>query len=256
MTKPKTLFRFLVPVLAILSLPLSVRATDSMTIVVYGASGKIGGMIVDVALERAHSVIGVSRNPGKLSRDSSNFIAVKGDVSDPASILSTTRRADAIIISVTGAGEGNKPENSLEARAAHAMIEAYGGREQRPRVVQIGGATTMYGSVEAMERNLPFPAEKGSSMHGMLFGHKVVLDAYRESTIPWTVITPPMHILGWSPQGITDARSSRGTYRTSTTEILKDKNGKSEIYVRDLANAAVDAAESGKFTGQRVMVSY
>ncbi len=251
------LLRFLATTLVVFPLfSLSIQAAEDKTIVVYGASGKIGGLIVDVALERGHKVIGVSRNPDRLSRDNENFSAVKGDVTNPDSIRSTARNADAIIISVTGAGKDNKPENSLEARAAKAMIDTYTGQEESPRVIQIGGATTMYGTAEAMEKNLPFPAEKGTPMHGMLFGHLVALQIYQASAITWTVVTPAQDILGWSPQGLTDPDTSRGSYRTSTTKILKDADGNSIIYVRDLANAAIDEIENGKFIRQRFTVAY
>ena len=39
----------------------SLQAADNLTIVVYGASGRIGEVIVEVALERGHKVIGISR---------------------------------------------------------------------------------------------------------------------------------------------------------------------------------------------------
>jgi putative NADH-flavin reductase len=49
-------------------------------IVVYGASGKIGDIIVTAALSRRHNVIGVSRNPDGLKNEPPNFSAIAGDV--------------------------------------------------------------------------------------------------------------------------------------------------------------------------------
>jgi len=230
--------------------------SNSKTIVVYGASGKIGGLIVKEALERGHSVLGISRNPAKLAVDHANFTPTEGDITDPESIRSVTQGADAIVISVTGPGEGNLPENAMEARAAKAMISAFEGGSSTPHIIQVGGATTMFGSVEAMKENLPFPAEEGSPMHGMLFGHMVALQDYKASDISWTVITPPMSILGWSPGGLQDAETTKGAYRTSTTEFVTDSEGKSSIYVLDLAKAIIDEVENGKFVGHQVAVGY
>ncbi|MBT5559097.1 MAG: NAD(P)H-binding protein, partial [Proteobacteria bacterium] len=45
---------------------LAVTPANADTIVIYGASGKIGSKIVTEALDREHKVIGVSRNPESL----------------------------------------------------------------------------------------------------------------------------------------------------------------------------------------------
>ncbi|MYJ95676.1 MAG: NAD(P)H-binding protein, partial [Proteobacteria bacterium] len=57
-------------------------AQSNQTIVVYGASGNIGGLIVNEALERGHAVIGVSRSPDRLTVEHANFTPVQGDVTD------------------------------------------------------------------------------------------------------------------------------------------------------------------------------
>jgi putative NADH-flavin reductase len=238
------------------SMTQALHAAESKTIVVFGASGKIGGLIVKDALERGHKVIGISRNPDNLNYNHNNFSAVKGDITDPDSIKSVAKNADAIAISVTGPGEGNLPENALEARAAVSMIAAYTNDSDAPHIIQIGGATTMFGSTKAMEENIPFPVEEGTAFHGMIYGHMVALEAYRASNIPWTVLTPPLKIIGWGREGIEDAVTSKGKYRTSTSDFVNDAEGNSSIYVRDLAKAAIDEIENGRFVGQRFTIGY
>lgn len=232
------------------------NGTGQQTIVIYGASGKIGGLLVRNALKRGHIVIGVSRNPDKLKVSHKNFSAVKGDVTSEASMRSVARQADAVVISVLGHGANNLPENSTVAKAARTAVEVFSGDENAPYIVAVGGATTMHGSAEKMAENLPFPASPGSEGHSILFGHLVALKTYRESDIPWSVITPPKRILGWSFQGITDAESSRGTYRTSTAEFVVAEDGSNSIYVRDLARAVIDEVENRRFERQRFTVGY
>jgi hypothetical protein len=81
------------------------QAVHADTIVVYGASGKIGGVIVDEALGRGHTVIGVARDTSKLKKDNKNFKAVEGDVTELDSFKKVTQGADAVIISVSGGGD-------------------------------------------------------------------------------------------------------------------------------------------------------
>ena len=215
-----TLRPFLAPFLAALLSCAAALAQNNQTIVVYGASGNIGGLIVDEALERGHTVIGVSRSPDRLTVEHPNFTPVQGDVTDVESFTAVTNGADAVVISVQGTPEGDfAPENSTHALAAGTAAAALVGMEDAPYVLQIGGATTMLPTVEEMLANAPFPVSEGTSIYAMLIGHKVALDTYRASDIDWTVLTPPFNIMGWTPNGISDTQQ-RGDYRTSTTEFV------------------------------------
>mgnify|MGYP001229945904 CR=1 FL=1 len=246
----------LVSVLMLLSLPMDGAEGDvAQTIVVYGASGKIGGLIVKEALQRGHRVIGVSRNPNKLLVEHKNFTTVKGDVTDFESVKTVTSGADSVVISVSGSGAGNTPENSVHARAATTVIAVFSESKDAPYVIQMGGGTTMFGTKEAMLANLPMPAPKGSPMYGHFLGHLVALQAYRASDIDWTVITPPLQIRGWTRKGITDTQRV-GVYRSSTSEHLRDAEGQSAIFVADLAAATIDELENKNFVRQRFTVGY
>lgn len=225
------------------------------TIVVYGATGAIGGVIVNEALSRGDRVIGVSREPAKVKVDNSHYTAVVADVTNLASFRSVTKGADAVIISVSGGGKGNLPENSVTARAAKVATQAFAGKRKSPYVLQIGGATTMYETRQAMLAHLPFPVKPGSPMYGMFFGHLVALQTYRASNIRWTVLTPPMDIDGWSA-GAPPVLKRTGKYRTSTSGLVEDANGKSVVNIADLAVAAVDEAEQQRFVGKRFTVGY
>jgi len=225
------------------------------TIVVFGARGKIGRLIVGEALERGYVVVGVSRNPGKLREKHENFTAVEGDVTDPASFRAIVADADAIVISVGGNGPDNAPETSVQARAAATAVAVLGSLDDAPYVIQVGGATTMYGDKEAMLANLPMPAREGSSMYGVFFGHMVARDTYVASDIDWCVISPPLKIRGWSPWRIS-SRKRTGAYRTSTDGLVFDEDGRSEIYVADLAVAVVDEIENRAFVRQQFTVGY
>jgi putative NADH-flavin reductase len=239
----------------VMGLAVAAPPAQAMKIVVYGASGAIGGVIVDEALSRGHTVIGVSREPGKLKRSNRHFTAVAGDVTDLASFRSVTGGADVVIISVGGGGKDNLPEHSVTALAAGVATEAFAGLSAGPHVIQIGGATTMYETPEAMRAHLPFPAEPGSAAYAMFFGHMVALQTYRASHIRWTVLTPPSNIDGWTRDGKLTLRRT-GRYRTSTSSLVEDANGHSVANIADLAVAAVDEAEHPRFIGQRFTIGY
>lgn len=234
---------------------LTSAAANSATILIYGANGNIGGVIVAEALKRGHTVIGVSRTGEKIPVDNPKFSTIKGDVTDPESFKDSIKGVDAVVISVAGSGKDNAPENAVHARAAVTAVKVLTGMKNAPYVLQIGGATTLLETKEAMLKNLPFPAPEGSPSYGMLFGHLLALQTYRASNIDWTVLTPPMDIVGWTPKGVTDSVRT-GHYRTSTTDAVKDAAGKNSISVADLAVAAVDEIEKRQFVRKRFTVGY
>jgi putative NADH-flavin reductase len=104
-----------------------------------------------------------------------------------------------------------------------------------------------------MLANLPFPAPEGSSGYAMLFGHLEALKTYRSSDIDWTVLTPPFVIKGWTPDGVVNPTRT-GKYRTSTTKPELTEEWKSELWIADLAMAAVDEIENRQFVRQRFTV--
>lgn len=226
------------------------NARDGQTIVVFGASGSIGGLIVEEALARGHDVIGISRNPASLTVDHPAFTARGGDVTSVESFREVTQGADAVIISVQGTtGEGNLPENTVHALSAATAAEALAGMDS-PYVLQIGGATTMFETPEELLANVPFPAPEGSEIRAMLLGHQVALFTYRDSDINWTVLTPPFAINGWTPNGIVDTNAT-GSFETSTEPFAPEAGEPRGIMVADLAAAAVQELEDRSYQRQR-----
>ncbi len=230
-------------------------AKEGQTIVVFGASGRIGGLVVTEALARGHSVIGVSRSPEKLVVDHPSFSAVKGDVTSVDSFREVTDGADAVIISVQESYKDKLPETTVQARAATTAVAALSGVENAPYVLHFGGATSMFETREAVLKNVPAPSPEGSENYAKFLGHLVALQTFRAADIDWTVITPPFEIKGWSSRGITDTTKT-GSYRTSTTGLITNwYGGYAEIMVADLAAAAVDEIENRQFVRQRFTVA-
>lgn len=231
----------------------SAHAAEPKTIVVYGASGKIGAKITEEALNRGYRVKGVSRDPAKSNIQHERYTAVKGDVTDAESVKALAAGATAIVISVSGNMADNKPENATTNRAAQTMVKALSPMgDAGPRVIQIGGATAMHDSKEAMLKHMPFQAVEGSARYAGIFGHAEALKTYRASNIKWTQLNPAEQILGMGR----GADQRTGKYRTSSTEHLRDAKGESNITLSDLAAATVDEIDNGRFIRQRFTVGY
>ncbi|NKB39149.1 MAG: NAD(P)H-binding protein [Gammaproteobacteria bacterium] len=235
-----------------------VYASEDKNIVVFGASGRIGEVVVIEALERGYKVKGVSRKPEKLVFEDQNFTSVKGDLKDIVSIRDAINNSDAVVISVSARAPDNKPENSMLVEFTRNLIEVVSAMENKPYIVQVGGANLMYGAtyeeVKSNMHNAPFSYEKGTAMHAVLFGHQISVELYRASGLPWTVIAPPMRILGI--YGELDRSTSRPSFRISDTEALVAEDGSKTVYVRDLARALVNEIEEKQFSGKIFNVAY
>jgi len=216
------------------------------TVVVYGASGRVGDIIVNEALSRGHEVIGVSRNPATLMNDHPQFSAVAGDVTQLDSMLEIIPDADVVILSLRGIGPNNAPEEATVSIAAETFLQAADRLgDAAPHVIQVSGGTTLWADGVW---GLDDPTlEPGTARHGGYFGHWRAIEIYRASVgVKWTVMTPPPGAM--SPAGRT------GEYRLGEDDILFDAEGESFISTEDFAAAIIDEAETRASMGKRVTV--
>lgn len=79
-----------------------------MRIAVLGATGKVGSLVVELALERGHEVIALTRKPDAYVAPAGGKVEVRrADVTDPAHFARLTD-VD-VIISALGLGKGDAP---------------------------------------------------------------------------------------------------------------------------------------------------
>jgi putative NADH-flavin reductase len=239
---------FVITALATLIL-LGTSATGAFadTFVVYGASGNVGRLIIEEALNRGHEVVGVSRNPASLQFENARFSAAQGDVTDPDSIVKTVEGADSVVIAVGGVGPGNTPEEAIAFRGANAYIEAASRlRDATPFVIQVGSGTTLNTNGVRVFDTLDL--EPGTPVHGLFQGHWLALEAYRQSSgLDWTVMSAAYG-------SIMERGEFTGRYRLGNQETLFDRNDSSLLSKEDFAIAVIDMAESHTVSGKRVAV--
>jgi len=225
-------------------------AAQSLDILVYGATGKIGSLVVAEALERGHHVTAVSRDPAQIDIHDENLSAVRGDLLDRDSIRTLAAGQDVIIVSVRGIiGDSKTPDSALQYIAADRMIDSLRTLDGRkPRVIHVGGAGSLEvapGVLYADKLPRLFVPKK---LELEIDGQVVALDLYRTVTdIPWTYATPP--------KNFTNGERT-GDFRIGGDAMLKDRRGRSRISRADFAVALIDEAESGAHVGQRFSVAY
>ncbi|MDH3620987.1 MAG: NAD(P)H-binding protein [Gammaproteobacteria bacterium] len=221
-----------------------------LNILVYGATGNIGTLVVAEALDRGHHVSAVSRDPSRITRQHENLSAVKGDLLDTDSIRSLATGQDVVIISVRGIiGDSKTPESTLQRIAVEKVVDTLRAMgEDAPRLIHVGGAGTLVVKPGVLYADkLPkifLPKDLELEVQGQI----LALEYLRAvDDVNWTYATPPTSFTKGKRTGV---------YRTGGDRILKDKRGKSRISRADFAVALIDEAESAAHNMQRFTVAY
>ncbi|WP_405161297.1 SDR family oxidoreductase [Nocardia sp. NBC_01499] len=98
-----------------------------MKVIVFGAAGRAGRVIVTEALSAGHDVTAAVRTPAKLSTvDQERCTVVRADVRDPDSVRAAVAGHDAVISAIGPAGRVADGLYSDGARAMVAAMQATG----------------------------------------------------------------------------------------------------------------------------------
>ena len=96
---------------------------DSLRLLIYGATGRVGSRIMAEALSRGHRVTAVSRDPDRIVQTSSNLSVVQGNVVDSRSVAELVVNQDVVVVSVRGSVGGSRdPEDTVQRVAAEVLV--------------------------------------------------------------------------------------------------------------------------------------
>lgn len=209
--------------------------TDSrfdMKVLVLGANGKTGNMVVDQAIAAGHEVSALLRHPGMAAK--SGVKVIQGDALKPDDVLRAMAQQDAVIECIGGTKPWKK--QTLETDAMRNIIAGMKkSGTKRLIVVSAMGVGDSAQQSPWWYRNLLVPTFlRGST------ADKAAMEAVvRESKIDWVIARPP--ILKDGP--------ATGTIRV----IGKSEKGHS-ITRADLANWLVAQLDDRNYVGQAVVI--
>ena len=146
-----------------------------MNLVVLGATGRSGHLVVEQALAAGHTVTALVRSPQKLAIANSNLRVVKGEVTDTSALASALRGADAVISTLGGKGP-------LIADSTAAIVTAAGQTGVR-RVVVLSSWFVERDRLDAVTRLLT-----GIGMGGVIKDKSVGEQLLRQSDLDWTIV--------------------------------------------------------------------
>ena len=224
--------------------------TDSLNILVYGATGKIGSLVVDEALRRGHVVTAVSRDPAKIKQSHQNLTAVKGDLLDAESIASLAVDQGVVIISVRGIiGKSKKPESAIQRIAVEKVVNVLRDLgDSAPRLIHVGGAGSLEVAPGVLYADKLPKLFLPKNLELEIRGQVLALEYLRTvDDVKWSYATPAKNFTN-------GART--GEFRLGGDQLMENAKGKSRISRADFAVALVDEAENANYVRQRFSVAY
>jgi len=223
---------------------------DSLNILVYGATGKIGSLVVDEALHRGHTVAAVSRDPTKIRQSHENLTAVKGDLLDADSIADLVVGQDVVIISVRGIiGKSKIPESAIQRIAVEKVVNVLRDLgDSAPRLIHVGGAGSLEIAPGVLYADKLPKIFLPKSLELEIHGQVLALEFLRTiDDVKWSYATPAKNFTN-------GART--GEFRLGGDQLMENAKGKSRISRADFAVALVDEAENANYVRQRFSVAY
>ncbi|MFT4087817.1 MAG: NAD(P)H-binding protein [Gordonia sp. (in: high G+C Gram-positive bacteria)] len=199
-----------------------------MRIAVFGATGMVGGAVVEEILSRGDEVHAVSRSiDARTARDRLTVGAV--DVDDAAGVTSVLAGVDAAVLTVRlPAGQ----ESRLAPITARFLDAA---AETGVRVLVLGGAGALRSPTDAGRLLVDDPMYIPEQWRTIaLAGVEQLRACQAHSFADWVYLSPPAEL---------HPGDRVGGYRRGGSTLLVDDEGRSAVSAADLAIAVVDELE-------------
>jgi putative NADH-flavin reductase len=156
----------------------------TMRVLVLGATGGVGRLVVEKALERGHQVTALVRSPEKLAELAARVAVVRGDALDARAIDEAVGRQDAVIYAL---GAGNVRRTTLFSDSTRVLLAAMDRHGVRRLICVTGvGAGETKGHGGFLYDRILYP----------LFTRGIYADKdnqerlIRESRTDWTIVRP------------------------------------------------------------------
>jgi uncharacterized protein YbjT (DUF2867 family) len=201
-----------------------------MNLVVLGATGRTGRLVVEQALAAGHTVTALVRSPEKLATGHSNLRVVAGQATETSAVSSALEGADAVISTL--GGKGSVIADSTRAIVAAAPTTGVS------RVVVLSTFAAERDRLDAGTRLLT-----GIGMGAMLKDKSAGEEMLRRSDLEWTIVYASL---------LSDGPAS------GSVVVLPDgaKRGLSQKISRaDLAAWMVEAATGAQYSRRSVGIT-
>jgi len=208
-----------------------------MRLLVLGATGQVGRLVVGQAIRRGHEVTGFARAPQTLRDTSPLVMVVSGDALDPNAVASAVRKQDAVVYAL---GAGNVRTTNLFSESTRILLDAMQREDVRRLVCVTGvGAGDTKGHGGFVYDRIVYP----------LFTKAIYVDKdrqealIRDSGTDWTIVRPAAFRKHTAAAPLTVVTNVDGI-------VLR------RIAPHEVAVFVVDEAEQNRYVRQAVFIGH
>ncbi len=213
-----------------------------MKIALIGATGFVGGYVLNEALSRGHTVTALSRHPEKLAANP-KLTAVKCDIMNETDLVKAISGHD-VVISTFNPGWGNPDIHNLYLKGIQAIMNAAKPAAVK-RLLVVGGAGSLEVKPGLQLVDTPdFPAQ---FKDGALAAREALNLLKKEKKLKWTFVSPSINL---------KPGTRTGKFRIGTDSLILDEKGESNISTQDLAVAILNECEKPRFIRKRFTAGY
>ena len=207
-----------------------------MRIGIIGATGKVGNLVLEEAIDREHDVTAIVRNASELSN--SNINVLEKEIYD---ITAEDLKDLDVVVNAFGAPLG---EEEAHVTAGRALIEALKGTDTRAIIV--GGAGSLYVDKAQTTKLIDTPEFPEIFVPTAKGQGRNLQDLEATQGIIWTFLSPSAD---FNAEGV-----RTGSYQSGKDNLLVNSNGNSYISYADFAIAILDEIENPQHKNDRFTV--
>lgn len=160
-----------------------------MKVVIFGATGMVGQLLTQAALDAGHVVVALVRSPDKLGDLAKRISVIEGEYFDVEAQRQTLKGADAVLTTI-GPPRTRAKNNGEYTKAMETLISVMEA-ELVSRIVSLGGAAIKLGDDKlnfssALMRSI-FNLTSGANYRDKENEQNILF----QSSLDWTLIRPP-----------------------------------------------------------------
>lgn len=153
-----------------------------MKLAIFGATGSVGRLAVNQALEQGHTITALVRDPEKIETRHENLRLIKGDVMNAAAVKQAVQDQDAVLC-ILGAGR----KGNVRSEGTRQIIEAMKQSDVKRLVCQSSlGVGDSRGNLNFLWKYIMF----GLLLREAYADHVLQEEYVMKSDLDWTIIRP------------------------------------------------------------------
>ncbi|MEO1065766.1 MAG: NAD(P)-binding oxidoreductase [Pseudomonadota bacterium] len=155
-----------------------------MNIIIFGATGSVGSLVVKRALKDGHKVTAFARNPDKLDIENPNLTLRAGDALNAAEVENAVKGHDAVVVTL---GSGMSRKSIIRSQGTRNIIAGMKKHGVERLICQSTlGAHESWANLNFFWKRIMF----GALLRPVFLDHEKQENLVRESGLNWTLVRP------------------------------------------------------------------